>query len=362
MKGFIFVSCLITLISLIFILKIPERGTLNDSSELSELEQLGKKLFFDTILSSPTGVSCATCHDPKKGFADFNNNQISFGANPTFKNTRNTPMASYTRYIPALYYDRIDSVYKGGLFVDGRVNSLQEQVQHPFLGRTEMNNSSKKRIVEKVRHSVHYATIINLFGKSIFKSTEEAFSALVKSIVAYEKSNEVNPFSSKFDLYLKGEVQLTKNEKKGKKLFEDPKKGNCVACHPLEKDKKSGKVLFTDFSYDNLGIPAIKKNTTTKDLGLGKIIDKQSENGKFRVPSLRNIAVTTPYFHNGKYKTLTEVMDFYNSRDTGRFGSPEVDENVNTEELGNLKLSLIEQQLIIDFMKTLTDGYEMKKK
>ncbi|HLP18939.1 MAG TPA: hypothetical protein VK174_01485, partial [Chitinophagales bacterium] len=164
------------------------------------------------------------------------------------------------------------------------------------------------------------------------------------------------------DYYLKGQAQLTEAEEHGLKIFNDTAKGNCAACHPSTPDPYTGLVLFTDYTYDNLGVPVNPrvKDLDKKykpDLGLGAIVKQASQNGKFKVPTLRNVAVTAPYFHNGVFKTLEEVMDFYNDRDSGRFGEPEVKENVNTDELGNLKLSKQEMDDVVAFMKTLTDGY-----
>ncbi len=156
-------------------------------------------------------------------------------------------------------------------------------------------------------------------------------------------------------------------------LFESEKKGRCAECHPSQPGPEQELPLFTDFTYDNLGVPRNPANpyhylpkllnpdgTQFVDLGLGGIVKKPEENGKFRVPTLRNVAVTAPYMQNGIFKTLRQVVVFYNTRDVGPWPEPEVPQNVNCEELGNLRLTEQEVDDIVTFLHTLTDGYEPK--
>ncbi len=186
-------------------------------------------------------------------------------------------------------------------------------------------------------------------------------------------SAELNQFSSKYDLFLQGKVKLTEQEMRGLALFESEKKGHCAECHPSQPGPEQELPLFTDFTYDNLGVPRNPANpyhylpkllnpdgTQFVDLGLGGIVKKSEENGKFRVPTLRNVAVTAPYMHNGIFKTLRQVVVFYNTRDVGPWPEPEVPQNVNREELGNLRLTEQEVDDIVTFLHTLTDGYEPK--
>jgi cytochrome c peroxidase len=160
---------------------------------------------------------------------------------------------------------------------------------------------------------------------------------------------------------------------RGLALFENEKKGRCAECHPSRLGLNHEPPLFTDFTYDNLGVPknpespyyylpkSLNPNGTKfVDLGLGGVVNKPEENGKFRVPSLRNVAVTAPYMHNGIFKTLRQVVVFYNTRDVGPWPAPEVPQNVNHEELGNLGLTEQEVDDIVAFLSTLTDGYEPK--
>ena len=210
---------------------------------------------------------------------------------------------------------------------------------------------------------------------------------IAAAIAAFERSPELAPFTSKYDAYLAGKARLAAAELRGLKLFEDEKKGNCAACHPSRRSQDGRPPLFTDFTYDNLGVPRHPGNpfyTQAKehnpagsgyvDLGLGAVVNKPSEHGKFKVPTLRNVDLTAPYMHNGYFTTLRAVVEFYNDRDVRRrckseateaeaqqarcWPAPEVAANVNRDEMGRLRLNDREIDDIVAFMRTLTDGYE----
>lgn len=328
-----------------------------------DLVALGKQLFFDESLSNPAGQSCASCHAPDQAFADPGGTAFSQGVLSVSGN-RNAPSVSYAAYSPTFFFDKKEGHYVGGQFWDGRAADLCEQAKNPLLNHAEMNNRDKKMVVAAVKNGKSSALFLKVYGKKAFSNTDRAFEYLVEALEAYEKSPEINPFSSKFDAYLRGETVLTQEEQRGLKLFNDPKKGNCAACHPSTPDPATKQVLFTDYTYDNLGVPAHKSAYGTHgfkpDLGLGSIVKQTDENGKFKVPTLRNVALTAPYFHNGSFESLEEVVEFYNSRDKGTFGAAEVAENVNRDELGNLNLTKTEVKAITAFLKTLTDGYSAK--
>jgi cytochrome c peroxidase len=333
----------------------------------SPAQLLGSKLFFDTTLSNPVGQSCASCHMPNRGFADPVDLPVSRGATHKHFGTRNAPTIAYAAFTPYFHFDSAEEHYVGGLFWDGRSATLSEQAVNPLLSHNEMNNKNKKVVVEQVMKSDYKDLFLYVYGPHAFDNTDTAFEYITEAIEEFEETAVISPFTSKFDYYLRGMVEFTPAEKRGLDLFNDTAKGNCAACHPSTPDPYSNAVLFTDFTYDNLGLPANDKvkelcENYCADLGLGAFVKKSSENGKFKVPTLRNVAITAPYFHNGIYKTLEEVMDFYNNRDTGKFGEPEVKENVNHDELGNLKLTRQEISDIIAFMKTLTDGYNLPAK
>ncbi|RHR52602.1 cytochrome c peroxidase [Parabacteroides sp. AF17-28] len=333
---------------------------------LSEKERLGKQIFFDESLSEPAGQSCGTCHEPFKGFADKYGRITSEGAVRGLFSNRNAMTCSYVAYVPALHYDDEDETYVGGLFWDGRVNSLEEQAGQPFINPLEMGNKDSRMVVGKFRRTAYYPDFVRLYGE--IASDDSLFTKILDVLAAYERSVEVNPYTSKYDAYLEGKCKLTKQEKKGLALFKE--KGMCAECHVLEKDERAGRVLFTDHTYDNLGIPSNPDNPffhvsppyntvgrDTMDLGLGAFLGDSAEFGKFRVPTLRNIALTAPYGHNGYFKTLEEIVHFYNVRDVEDYPAPEYAATVNREELGNLGLSPEEEAAIVAFMQTLTDGY-----
>ena len=165
------------------------------------------------------------------------------------------------------------------------------------------------------------------FGPEAFADPNRAYDFVAEAIAAYERTHELNQFSSKYDLFLQGRVKLTDQEMRGLALFENEKKGRCTECHPSRPGPNQEPPLLTDFTYDNLGVPKNPENpyyylpkslnpdgTMFVDLGLGGVVKKPGENGKFRVPTLRNVAVTGPYTHNGVFKTLRQVVVFYNTQ------------------------------------------------
>ena len=331
---------------------------------LSEKELVGKAIFFDESLSEPAGQSCATCHTPEKGFADKYARITSEGAMKGLFSNRNSMTCAYSAYVPALSYDEEEETYVGGLFWDGRVNSLEEQAAQPFVNPLEMGNENVGDVVRKARSAYWYPDFVRIYGEHA--SADTVFTYINEVIALYERSAEMNPFSSKFDAWQAGKCQLTEEEKLGYELFKE--KGLCAECHILDPDERAGKVLFTDHTYDNLGIPSNPGNPffkvsapyntcgkDTMDLGLGSRLRDPEEYGKFRVPTLRNIALTAPYGHNGYFKTLEEIVHFYNVRDVEDFPPAEYPETVNKDELGNLALSQEEETAIVAFLRILTD-------
>lgn len=386
---------------------------------LSPVERLGKKLFFDSDLSTPPGQSCSACHDPKAGWTgpDSSLNSgggVYKGAVPTRFGNRKPPSAAYAGDSPVLHQDE-EGNFVGGMFWDGRASGealadpLAEQAMGPFLNPLEQNIPDKKTVVMMVRESDYVGLFKEVFPdtKTIDweKNVEKIFEYIARAIAAFERSDEVNPFSSKFDLFwLKATSKkldvvkideknwqkfaglgLSDEELKGLMLFNT--KGKCSLCHVLES--KNGKPpLFTDFTYDNLGTPKNPANSFYTmpaewnpkgkdwlDKGLGGFLeselpDKAGENmGKHKVPTLRNVDLrpsedfVKAYFHNGVFKTLKDVVHFYNTRDVIAEGwaEPEIKENVNKEELGDLGLTEEEENAIVTLMKTLSDGFIREK-
>jgi cytochrome c peroxidase len=331
-----------------------------DYNGLSDMEILGKKLFFDKSLSNPGGQSCASCHSIKDGFTDPNHTAFSRGIVNTLIGIRNAPSIAYMKYSSALYYNNVDSTYMGGFFWDGRVNSLEAQAMKPLLNPIEMNNTSLTQIYNKLQNVSYSDLFVKIYGSGAFDDSTATVQFALSAISAYERSSQVNSFSSKYDAYLNGEAQLNAQELRGLALFNDTAKGNCAACHPSDGDNNFGVALFTDFSYDNIGVPHNSSSPSPgPDFGLGAYLSNASVNGQFKVPTLRNVGVTAPYFHNGVFNTLEEVVTFYARRDSvGLFAPPEVNQNVNKDELGKLPLNDQEIKDIAAFLRTLTDGYK----
>lgn len=349
------------------------------AAELTDEEELGKLLYFDTDLSTPIGQSCASCHDPTTGFADPDSElPVSQGVLPQNRfGNRNSPTAAYAAYSPDFgkITENDETWYVGGQFWDGRANDLVEQAKGPFLNPLEMNNPSKLAVIVKVKNSEYADSFEEVTGVDLKdlsdNNVEYAYNEVAKTIAAYENSSEVNQFSSKYDAYVAGEAELSEEEKLGLALF-NSEKAKCSQCHP-----SADKALFTDYTYDNLGTPKNPDNPFYDipktfnpdgdnfiDYGLGGFLKTagftgwENEIGKFKVPTLRNIAVTSPYMHNGVFDDLTEVVNFYNTRDVANWPASEVADNVNTDELGDLKLTDDEVDAIVAFLNTLTDGYE----
>jgi len=350
---------------------------------------LGRVLFFDPTLSEPAGQSCASCHDPAAAFTDPDTARpTSKGVHRERFGNRNTPSAMYMAFSPAFHFDKAEGHYVGGQFWDGRAATLEEQAKGPFLNPVEMANPDKRAVVDKVRRAAYAGQFEAAFGKGALDDVDRAFDNIAAAIAAFERTAEFAPFTSKHDAWLQGKAKLAAQELRGLRLFNDEKKGNCAACHPSQRRPDGGLPLFTDFTYDNLGVPKNPDNpfyaqdkahnpagAKFVDRGLGGFVKKRAEDGKFKVPTLRNIARTAPYMHNGYFKTLRGVVAFYNDRDArpackgeateeqalarGCWPKPEIARNMNRDEMGRLGLTEQEVDDIVAFMLTLSDGYPL---
>ncbi|MHC1697338.1 MAG: cytochrome-c peroxidase [Geobacteraceae bacterium] len=346
---------------------------------LTPQEELGKSLFFDQNLSLNSNQSCAACHAPAAGWTGPDEYINAHGAvyegsiAGAFGN-RKPPTAAYAGDSPILYYNAKAGTWVGGMFWDGRATGerlgdpLAEQAQGPFLNPKEQALAGPADVISIVQASSYSSLFADQCPGS---NTTELYDCIGRAIAAYERSSEVTPFTSKYDYWLKGQAKLTTEEQLGRALFIG--KAKCSACHVI----KGKKPLFTDFSYDNLGIPknlenpATIENPTWADPGLGGFLMNAgyaesvylAELGKHKVPTLRNVyneGLVKAYGHNGYFKSLLDIVHFYNTRDVPGAGwpAPEVAVNVNTTEMGNLRLSTREEAAIVAFMKTLTDGWQ----
>ncbi|MEA3413355.1 MAG: cytochrome c peroxidase [Pseudomonadota bacterium] len=402
---------------------------------LEPVERLGKSIFFDKNLSLRKNQACASCHAGNTGFSGprsgINRKAAVYpGSVKTRFGNRKPPTAAYATLSPILHYiiERGDTVFVGGNFFDGRAtgeklgNPAADQAQAPFLNPVEQALPDAACVVHRVcnakrnRYPVKledvYPESCNISwpsgvnkrckaGETLAMDPENrgrvdtAFDNIALAIAAFESSPKVNRFSSKFDAVLAGEAEFTTEEEIGQHLFMAT--AACADCHPITRQENGGPPLFTDSTFDNLGVPKNPQNPAYKDdpdfvdRGLGGFLETRDdymsfadENiGKQKVPTLRNVdkrpgkGFTKSYMHNGFFKTLEGVVHFYNTRDVkpsceslGIFDAteavalandcwpkPEVAVNVNFDELGDLELSASSEAAIVAFLKTLSDGY-----
>jgi cytochrome c peroxidase len=337
---------------------------------------LGRKIFNDTNLSTPAGQSCATCHDINTGFADpavTSSNPVSVGADSVSFGNRNAPTAAYASFIPAFHRDATNG-YVGGQFVDGRAATLVEQAKGPFLNLKEMANTSKGEVIQKIVNASYANQFEQVYGSGSLGNIEAAYDNVADAVAAFESSSVFSPFTSKFDYVRAGAATFTAQEQRGFNLFNNVNTARCVKCHTLVPVNAP---LFTNFTYSNIGTPINANNPDSSiDIGLAAnpnlTTSANAERGKFRVPTLRNIALTAPYMHNGVFQTLDEVMLFYNESqdrqcypETTILQRPitcwpiqEVTENLETNDVGFLSRSQQDLDDIVAFLNTLTDGYQ----
>lgn len=330
---------------------------------------LGEALFHDAQLSGGKNQSCASCHDKSVAFSDPDSSiPVSKGSVAGLFGTRNTPSIAYAAFTPSLHQevDDGDVLWVGGLFLDGRANTLEEQAQKPFFNPIEMNNKDVNEVIANLRSSPTANMFRDVYGGDALDigKEQQAFQQLITAIAAFERTPQFSPFSSKFDFYLQGKAKLTTQELEGMSAFIRADKGNCAACHVMAASS-SQPSLFTDFTYDNIGVPRHpNRQFFAADFVDEGLMTTQNGDvalrGKFKVASLRNVAKTSPYMHNGVFSSLREVVEFYNTRDTDpqRWGEAEVITTENHDELGNLKLSDRDIDAIVAFLNTLSDGYQ----
>ena len=313
-----------------------------DEEALTPQQLLGKRVFEDLTLSEPAGVGCISCHDPALAYTGANGSSVTgvaAGAKPGAFERRNTSTLVYAGLI-APFMVHIDNpapgtfimTPQGGLLHDGSVPNLSDQAGAPFLDPAELNLASPAALVAKLEAGVYAPLFRRVYGEGSFADRPIAFKRVQDALAAYELSPRFHAFSSHFDDVLRGTATLTASEAEGKRLFEDPLKGNCVACHVVDTASSDPAAWrFTGDGYFALGVPrnpAIPANQDPAhfDLGLCQApnlaaalplgLDPVIFCGLFRVPTLRNVALTAPYMHNGAIATLRDAVAFHVTRDT----------------------------------------------
>ncbi|MHB0991768.1 MAG: cytochrome-c peroxidase [Burkholderiales bacterium] len=402
------------------------RIRLPETKPLSAVAILGRKLFFDSRLSGSGNQSCASCHDPRHAYAPNNRLAVQLGGSdmnqagvravpsleylyrqPNFSigpdNPENESVnllqqadagihASHTQKTAFVTKTTVGNLVPiGGLFWDGRVNTLQQQAGGPLFNPLEMDGGTPAMLVAKLKQAAYARDFVQLFGPGVFRDPTLAVAEALFALSRFQiEDPSFRPFNSKFDAWLQGRARFTPAELRGYLIFNDPRKGNCAACH-LDRVTRDGlPPLFTDMQYEALGAPRnaeIPANLDPHyfDLGLCgpyRTDLKQQTHycGMFLTPTLRNVATRHAFFHNGAYHTLAQVLDFYALRDTepekiygkGIDGKTEKFNDVPAEDRANVDItdppfnrksgdvaamSMQDRRDIVAFLQTLNDGY-----
>lgn len=440
--------------SISFALGLSSTGAFAATAAFPSLSSLGKSLFSDNNLSLTRTQSCASCHDAEQGFIDIRDNgvaaAVSLGHDGVSLGNRNAPTISYAKFSPNFTGTNANNA-SGGQFWDGRAGNLSKQAEEPPLSANEMGMLSKADVIARLQENSEYvAAFESYFGNTIFDNVDTAYTAMADSIAAFEESDEVSPFDSKFDRALTGDYTLSSSEAEGMGLFFSPR-ASCVHCHSTTMGRgqmgtgrgqnranfqarrggggrgaglnpprgggrgadlglagmrdgtgsagtgvansnhltnimarlASSNEVFSNFRYFNNGSPSNNalniflqsvgqqnEFLTTGDQGLLNnplINGNANSRGRFKVPTLRNIAVTAPYMHNGVFKNLNTVLAFYdhqggnqqrvNNPETGvAWQDAEVPETVTRRRLG-MRNSLSDTDInnLECFLRTLTD-------
>jgi len=306
------------------------------AEQLSLPAQVGEKIFGDRSLSASGQLACATCHDPAHAYSSPSGLAVQPGGPAmSLPGTRAVPSLRYKDYTTpyADLADNPDGVSGtgpgGGFTWDGRAATLADQARIPLLAPNEMANASEADVVNKLQHSAYADLFRAAFGSDVFDSISYAFQSALDALQAYQlEDDDFHPYTSKFDLYADNKVggELTPSEARGASIFADPDKGNCFACHFAGPGANGSSGLFTDFTYAAIGVPRnaeIPANADPSYFDMGicgrpdhPLPDSAQYCGMFKTPTLRNVAIRKVFFHNGKMKSLREVLRFYNTRDT----------------------------------------------
>ncbi|RKP46423.1 cytochrome-c peroxidase [Trinickia fusca] len=398
------------------------------TAPLSAMAQLGKRIYFDQSLSASGRMSCASCHSAEHAYGPANPLPVQFGGpSLTLQGDRPPPSLMYLYRQPnfGIGPDQADAdepvnqaqvaqqvaaagttraqktagaapaapemVPQGGLFWDGRVDTLQDQALGPLLNPVEMANTSVDEVTEKFSRSAYRDVFIQLFGPDIFKNPRLALSEAMFAVARFQVEDpSFHPYSSKYDYWLEGRARLTQAELRGLRLFNDPHKANCAGCHLSKPGKDGLPPMFTDYQYESLGVPrnpqlAVNRDANYYDMGLcgphrTDLATQTQYCGMFLTPTLRNSATRKTFFHNGVYRSLDQVMAFYNLRDIepGKIyphdaqGHVEQYDDLPAKYRANIdktdapfdrklgdapSMTQADIEDIIAFLKTLTDGY-----
>jgi cytochrome c peroxidase len=353
-------------------------------------------MFFDPSLSASGKLACSTCHDPNYAYGPPPGKAIATGGRDMNQGgTRAVPSLRYLHQVPSFaeHYRFADGDVgpAGGYTWDGRAASRREQAKLPLLAANEMANQGPADVAARLQRASYAADFRKVFGADIFDRPQAAFEAGLAALEAFQQlPSEFYPYTSKYDAFLRGQVDLTEAEERGAALFKDPARGNCASCHGTVI-RDGGFPTFTDFDYINVGVPrnpriAANADPGYFDLGLcgparSDLSARKEFCGYFRSPSLRNVTTRDAFFHNGVFHSLREVLHFYAERDINpekwyprnpdgsvhKFDDlpPGAPDNVDHDPPLNRKpgdkpaLSDADIEDLIAFLQTLTDGYSV---
>ena len=381
-------------------LKAAYAPSLKRQPSVAEMTAMGRAMFFEPSLSVSGKMSCASCHSPEHAYGPPNSLAVQLGG-PELKDagTRAVPSLRYIQNAPSFTEhfhdddgdDSVDAGPTGGRNWDGRAQSGHEQALGPLLSSREMGNPDSASVIAKLQHGPLAAQFRKTYGDDIFAQPELALRWALMSLEVFQESPaDFYPYTSKYDAFLRKQVQLNPQELRGLALFNDENKGNCASCHISQPAAGGGFPQFTDYGLINIGVPRnrnlpVNADPAYFDLGLcgpdrTDLKDHKEYCGSFKTPSLRNVALRKVFFHNGSFTSLEQVLRFYVQRDTApqkwypknRDGSihkyddmpPGMETNVNVEAPFDRKPgqapALDEKEIadVVAFLKTLTDGYK----
>lgn len=392
---------------------------------LSAMARLGREVFSDASLSSSGRLSCASCHSPRHAYGPpgdlpamlggqalarqgvravpslmYLERQPNFSVGPDNEENESISLASLAalgqkaartqKTARDSAVTAADLVPQGGLFWDGRVDTLQTQAMFPLLSPIEMDGGTIARVAARLRRAPYAPRFVQLFGRAIFESSRMIVDEAMFAVARYQiEDPSFHPYSSKYDCWLEGKVRLSPAELRGYSLFNDPHKADCAGCHLDEPSADGLPPLFTDHQFEALGVPrnaalAVNGDLSYFDLGIcgpyrTDMVFEKRYCGLFATPSLRNVAARQVFFHNGVYRSLRQVLDFYDFRDVapariyprGPGGQVEkfndlpliyrsnvdvIDPPLNREPGDPPAISAADEQDIIAFLRTLSDG------
>jgi cytochrome c peroxidase len=322
--------------------KLETDAVKSPAHELSLAANLGRLIFFDPTLSASGRLACSSCHDPAHAYGPANGLAAQFGgADLNRQGSRAVPSLRYTLlHVPLWHQERASSRMEqieelargdnpptGGLGWDGRFNTPAAQAAFPLLNLDEMANVDAKHVAAAVRKTPYAAEFQRVFGEHVLEDPQKTLAAIGTAVERFQfEDPSFYPFSSRFDQWMDGKVQFTGAERHGLALFNDPARGNCASCHLSQRGADGSHPIFTDFQFEALGVPRnseLKANRIAGyyDMGLcGPMrLDQRGERGfcgMFRTPTLRNVATRGAFFHNGRFHSLREALEFYVERDT----------------------------------------------